>query len=63
MAVGLGGPFPPSKKRKSWLGEPAPLNPDDRMDSLFQAGMFALIALDLSVRFGAEIWHLLQPPS
>jgi hypothetical protein len=59
MAVRLGGPFPPSKKRKSWLGEPAPLHPDDRMDSIFQAAMFALIALDLGIRFGAEVRHLL----
>ncbi|MGH1572698.1 hypothetical protein ACRAWG_21025 [Methylobacterium sp. P31] len=55
----LVGPFPPSKKRKSWLGEPAPLNPDDRMDSIFQVAMFALIALDLGIRFGPDIWHLL----
>ncbi|MCJ2042519.1 hypothetical protein MKK55_26750 [Methylobacterium sp. J-059] len=45
-----------------------PLNPEardpgDRMDSLFQAGMFALIALDLVIWFGADLWHLLQPPA
>ncbi|GJE53386.1 hypothetical protein GOFOIKOB_6465 [Methylobacterium tardum] len=57
------GPFPPPKKKgRSWLGEPAPLTPDDRKDSVFQAGMFALIALDLVIRFGADLWHLLQPP-
>jgi hypothetical protein len=42
-----------------WLGEPAPLTPADRRDSLFRAIMFALIALDLGIRFGADIWHLL----
>lgn len=59
MTVGLVGPFPPSKKRRSRLGEPAPLNPADRADNLFQAVMFALIALDLGIRFGADIWHRL----
>jgi hypothetical protein len=33
------------------------------MDSHFQAIMFALIALDLVIRFGPDVWHLLQPPS
>ncbi|MFB0490053.1 hypothetical protein ABIE45_002639 [Methylobacterium sp. OAE515] len=62
--MGLIGSYPPpKKKRRSWLGEPAPLNPHDRRDGLFQAIMFALIALDLVIRFGADIWHLLQPPA
>jgi hypothetical protein len=63
MAVGLIGPVLLS--RKKWEGEPpnpAARDPDDRMDSVFQAGMFGLIALDLVVRFGVDVWHLLQPP-
>jgi len=28
---------------------------------MFQASMFALIALDLVLRFGPDVWHLLQP--
>ena len=34
---------------------------DDRKDGVFQAGMFGLIALDLVITYGANVWHLLQP--
>lgn len=62
MALEIVSPFaPPRKRRKSGLLNPAPRGPDDRGDSTFQAGMFALIALDLVIRFGADLWHLLQP--
>ena len=58
--MGLVGPFlPPRKKRKSEPLNPAAREPDDRVDSAFQAGMFALIAVDLGIRFWADIWHLL----
>jgi hypothetical protein len=29
------------------------------MDSVFQAGMFGLVALDLVITCGPDIWHLL----
>ncbi|MHB2208625.1 hypothetical protein [Methylobacterium sp. CM6257] len=59
--MALVGPNPLSRKAKSRLRDPAPLNPADRADSLFQTVMFALIALDLAIRFGADIWHRLWP--
>lgn len=63
MAVELVGTFlPPRKKRKGLPLNPAARDPGDRVDSMFQTGMFALIALDLVIRFGADIWPLLQPP-
>jgi hypothetical protein len=64
MALEIVSQFLPSRKRgKSGLLNPTARDPDDRADSMFQVGMFALIALDLVIRFGADIWHLLQPPS
>lgn len=60
MAVELVGPFLPlMKKRKSEPLNPAARDPGDRVDGAFQAGMFALIALDLGISFGPDIWHLL----
>jgi len=59
MAVELVSSFRPLGKRKSWLQGPAPEEPAVRADSLFQAVMFTLIAVDLGMKFGAEIWHLL----
>lgn len=57
--MGLLGPFPPlMKKRKIEPLNPAARDPDHRVDSVFQAGMFVLIALGLGVRFGPDIWHL-----
>jgi hypothetical protein len=62
MIVGkVGSCLPPRQKLKGEPLNPAARDPGDRMDSLFQAGMFALIALDLVIRFGADVWHLMQP--
>lgn len=64
MAMWLVGPLlPPRQKLKGSPPNPAARDPDDRRDSVFQGSMFALIALDLVIRFGPDVWHLLQPPA
>ena len=62
MIVGKVGSFlPPTQKLKGERLNPAARDPDDRKDSMFQAGMFGLIALDLVIRFGPDVWHLMRP--
>jgi len=60
MALRLVSPFlPPRQKRRGAPLNPAACDPGDLRDGVFQAGMFALIALDLVIRFGTDVWHLL----
>ncbi len=57
----VGAFLPPRMRGKSRLLNPAARDPGDQWDSVFQACMFALIALDLVITYGADVWQLLQP--